>query len=268
MFVAAVVVLTTTMFAQAVTTVNSGSFTPQNQVAPNSIASIFGGNLSVTTAQASTLPLPTTLSGVTVTVGGLNGALAPLFFISPNQINFLVPGFVGAGNQEIIVRRDGHITHIGTVNVVPILAGFFNQSTSSNNYRVNSGYVTDYFTGGSSDTKFWEFSASGLPVIKPVPQFVSGHNYYGVFYLTGAAASNTNFKFFQVKNVATGDRITLNASYSGPSFQFAGLDQFNVKLNDNNGYLLPSGTYQCWAEWTNNGTLVFTSTNVFYIQIP
>ena len=56
--------------------------------ASGSIASIFGTNLAATAASAAGVPLPTSLGGTSVTV---NGVAAPLFYVSPNQINVQVP---------------------------------------------------------------------------------------------------------------------------------------------------------------------------------
>jgi uncharacterized protein (TIGR03437 family) len=66
---------------------------PAHGVAPGSIASIFGQNLAPSAAQAESYPLPKTLNGTTVTV---DGAVAPLFYVSPTQINFQVPSSAGA----------------------------------------------------------------------------------------------------------------------------------------------------------------------------
>lgn len=85
-----VLILTVSAFAQTVTSVNSASYTPQNEAAVNSISSLFGTGLSVNTVVANSVPLPTTLDGVTVTVGGQP---AGLFFVSPYQINSLCSGF-------------------------------------------------------------------------------------------------------------------------------------------------------------------------------
>ena len=57
-------------------------------VATGSIVSVFGRNLSTVTQSADALPLPTTLGGNSVTV---NGIAAPLFFVSPGQINLQLP---------------------------------------------------------------------------------------------------------------------------------------------------------------------------------
>src|SRR5579872_961840 len=67
---------------------------PGHAIAPGSIASLFGQNLAATTASASGFPLPTTLAGTSLTV---NGVAAPLFFVSPDQINFQVPSATDSG---------------------------------------------------------------------------------------------------------------------------------------------------------------------------
>jgi uncharacterized protein (TIGR03437 family) len=72
--------------------VNAASFAspgqPSSGIVPGSIASLFGQNLAPAPRQAQALPLPRSLEGTSVTV---NGIPAPLFYVSPNQINFQVP---------------------------------------------------------------------------------------------------------------------------------------------------------------------------------
>jgi uncharacterized protein (TIGR03437 family) len=58
------------------------------RISGGGIGSIFGTNLAATTMSASSVPLPTTLGGGTVS---MNGISVPLFFVSPLQINFQVP---------------------------------------------------------------------------------------------------------------------------------------------------------------------------------
>ena len=57
-------------------------------VSPGANVSIFGTNLASTTATAQGAPLPTDLAGTSVTI---NGTKAPLFYVSPTQINLQVP---------------------------------------------------------------------------------------------------------------------------------------------------------------------------------
>jgi uncharacterized protein (TIGR03437 family) len=58
------------------------------RISGGGIGSIFGTNLAAGTTLAQSVPLATTLGGTTVT---MNGTPAPLFFVSPLQINLQVP---------------------------------------------------------------------------------------------------------------------------------------------------------------------------------
>jgi len=67
---------------------NAASYTPiTNAYAPGELVSLYG-NFGVSFAEASSLPIQTTLNGVTVYV---NGQAAPVFLVSENQISILVP---------------------------------------------------------------------------------------------------------------------------------------------------------------------------------
>ncbi len=71
--------------------VNAASFAPapQNFVAPGSLVSIFGSQLtSGSSLAAATLPLPVKLAGASVLV---NGSPIPLLYVSPGQINAQLP---------------------------------------------------------------------------------------------------------------------------------------------------------------------------------
>lgn len=57
-------------------------------VAPGSWVAIFGTNLASASQGAPAVPLPTALGGVSVSVAGLT---APLLYVSPSQINALIP---------------------------------------------------------------------------------------------------------------------------------------------------------------------------------
>jgi uncharacterized protein (TIGR03437 family) len=65
---------------------NGASF--KQSYAPGMIMSVFGNLLAPGTESASTLPLPVKLAGVTATV---NGATAPLYFVSSGQLNVQIP---------------------------------------------------------------------------------------------------------------------------------------------------------------------------------
>jgi uncharacterized protein (TIGR03437 family) len=75
-------------------------------LAPNTIATIYGTNLAFDTIVAGNntigATLPESLGGVTVVVQGL---IANLFFVSPTQINFLVPYDLTAGTVTLFVAH-------------------------------------------------------------------------------------------------------------------------------------------------------------------
>lgn len=98
--------------------VNAASFTPQ--VSAGELASIFGSNLG-STAVGATLPLPTKLGGVSVTV---NGRVAPLLFVNPGQVNFQVPWETALGSAKVVVAN-GLTSNTATVSVLTAAPGLF-----------------------------------------------------------------------------------------------------------------------------------------------
>lgn len=108
--------------SQAVAVVDSASF--RAGAAAESIASAFGTKLASTLViTPSTLAvLPTVLDGTTVYVNGVN---APLFFVSPGQVNFEVPVGTGSGPAAIVVvAKDGSVSQ-GQLMVGDISPGIF-----------------------------------------------------------------------------------------------------------------------------------------------
>lgn len=57
-------------------------------LAPGTWASIFGTQLASDMATAQSVPLPPQLDNVSVTIGGIT---APMRFVSPSQINVVIP---------------------------------------------------------------------------------------------------------------------------------------------------------------------------------
>ena len=74
--------------------------------ARGSIVSIFGNNFSSATASADRLPLPTQLPG-TATQVLFGGVAAPLFYVSPTQINAQVPfELPDTPSVDVVVRNE------------------------------------------------------------------------------------------------------------------------------------------------------------------
>lgn len=94
--------------------VNAASFAAGAPVAVGSIVSIFGSNLATGSASAAKLPLGASLNNTRVLIGG---TVAPLFFVSPAQINFLVPFEATIGTSGVMVEATGAN---GAVNSNPV----------------------------------------------------------------------------------------------------------------------------------------------------
>ncbi|PWU06648.1 MAG: hypothetical protein C5B51_11815 [Terriglobia bacterium] len=132
--------------------VNAADF--QAPVAPGSVISIFGSNLARATEQAGGAPVPTTLGGVSVVV---NGTLkAPLFYVSPAQINAQLPYEVLAGKNTIVVNGSSPASFTVAASAPGIITYGAGRAVAVNqDYSLNSpehpapvdGWMTVYMTG-------------------------------------------------------------------------------------------------------------------------
>jgi adhesin/invasin len=104
---------------------NAASY--QQSYAPGMALAIFGTQLALTTNTASTLPLPTVQDNVSVTV---NAVAAPLYYISPTQLNVQIPYETPiGGNVTVVVGNNGQ-TASTTIQMSAAAPGiFFDNST-------------------------------------------------------------------------------------------------------------------------------------------
>jgi uncharacterized protein (TIGR03437 family) len=92
--------------------VNNGTFGGNESLAQGDIVAVFGSQFTYGDPQGATsLPLGTNLGGVQVLV---NGIAAPIYYVSPNQINFEIPIDASIGKPTVGFGPDG----AGTVQVV------------------------------------------------------------------------------------------------------------------------------------------------------
>ena len=75
-------------------------------VAQGGILAVFGEQLAAAHTKPEAAPLPVTLEDPAVEVL-INGVAAPIFFVSPTQVNVLVPWEVEPGWADVVVRRGG-----------------------------------------------------------------------------------------------------------------------------------------------------------------
>src|SRR5579871_3085395 len=112
---------------------------PQN--APGSVVSLFGTALASAQAAAQTTPLPSSLQGTMVTI---NGIAAPLFYVSPNQINYQLPfNLTGVSQAELVVSVNGIASHAVTIDLAVAAPGIF----SVNQQGTGQGQILISATG-------------------------------------------------------------------------------------------------------------------------
>ncbi|MGB7759844.1 MAG: family 20 glycosylhydrolase [Bryobacteraceae bacterium] len=103
--------------------VNAASYAAGAAVSPGSIVSVFGSFPLYAPAQASTLPLPSSLVGVSVSAGGFQ---APLFFAAGAQANIQIPWELAGQTQATFAATAwGEAGAAQTVNLAPFSPGIF-----------------------------------------------------------------------------------------------------------------------------------------------
>jgi len=105
--------------------VNGASFRGDQPVSAGAWATVYGTFTGVSTATASSIPLPKTLGGVSVTVDGVQ---APLYYVGPSQINLLIPYATTSGIRPVKVTTSS-ATINGSVRVIAGAPGLFMKDT-------------------------------------------------------------------------------------------------------------------------------------------
>jgi len=215
-----------------VTTVSAASFEAV-PVAPDAIVAAFGTQLSTNVAIATdadpTTPgvqLPTSLDGTTVEV---NGRKAGLFFVSPNQINYVMPSATESGMANVVVKAGVNISN-GTVQVTRVAPAIF--TANSNGRGVPAATVLRVKTNGlQSFEALSEFSSiAGRYITKPVDLGPEGELVFLVLFLSGirnSADDNNDRNLNENLRVLIGG-IEVTPQFAGPQQDFVGLDQINV----------------------------------------
>jgi len=121
---------------------NGASF--RQTYAPGMLLSVFGSQLSIFTAAASSVPLPASLAGVSATV---NGVVAPLYYVSPGQINLEVPDSLAAGTAVVAINNNGH-TVSASITLAAAAPGIFASAMPASAKR--GDILTLYLTGAGN----------------------------------------------------------------------------------------------------------------------
>lgn len=98
-----------------------------NALAPDSLTAAFGTNLAARTEFATDRNLPTLLANTSVRLRDSAGIerLAQLLFVSPTQVNYLVPPTLATGPATVTITNEAGVVSTGTIFVNHIEPGIF-----------------------------------------------------------------------------------------------------------------------------------------------
>jgi len=124
---------------------NSASYA--QAYAPGMILSIFGANLALTTTAAGSVPLPASLDNVSVTI---NGVAAPLYYVSPTQLNLQIPYETPASGTAAVVVSNNGKTASTSISMSPAAPGIFadaNRAIVPDSTAARGQTIAIYVTG-------------------------------------------------------------------------------------------------------------------------
>jgi uncharacterized protein (TIGR03437 family) len=170
--------------------------------------------------KAAGLPLPTSVGGVTVSLGGRT---VPLLYVGPSQANFQVPYETPLGTSTVVVTANGVAGSPASVSVAAAAPGIF---VYGNNWAVvlNQDYSLNGPSNPAKAGSYVMLYGTGAGAVSPsVP--------------TGSAAPAAPLS--TVTNVtATINGVPATVTFQGLAPDFVGLLQVNLQVP-----ALPSGTY-------------------------
>jgi len=207
--------------------VNASDYSP-GPFAPSSVLSMFGTNLAWTTEAVT----PETFAGGTVptqlaaTIVFIDNMPVPLLYVSPTQINFLVPSDQIPGDASVTVVRQGWngpavtITLIGAAPALFVMDGGF---AIAQDWNTNCTLITSAAPAHAGDIAV--LYATGLGYTDPA--LASGAVPQSAAYVT----SRANMQVL-LNGVAIDPSLVL---YAGLTPGYCGLYQINFTIPANAG---------------------------------
>jgi uncharacterized protein (TIGR03437 family) len=212
----------------AATTVSAANYSASPGVTAEGIAAVFGQKLSTVTSPVTGgdtdpntpgVQLPTTLGGTTVKV---NGADAPLFFVSAGQVNFQIPKDTATGTATVTITTDDNTVSTGTVPIVATAPSLF--SAASTGTGPAAAQVLRRRNGVDTIENVAVFS-QGQFVTSPISLGPDTDQLFLILYGTGIRGNT------QLSNVsATIGGLDSQVLFAGAQGGFVGLDQANTVI--------------------------------------
>jgi len=207
----------------SVSSISAASFSGA-ELAADSIVAAFGSELATQTLAAPVLPLPTTLAGTTVRVRDSAGAelLAPLFFVSPSQVNYLMPAGAAAGRATVTITNGNGKASLGAAEVVAVAPGLF--AANANGQGVAAAVALRVRGTTQTFEPISQFdSATGRFVPVPIDLGPEGDQIILLLFGTGIRGRSA----LSVVTCTIGG-VAVPVSFAAAAPGFVGLDQVNV----------------------------------------
>jgi uncharacterized protein (TIGR03437 family) len=194
-------------------------------IAPGSIASAFGRQVGGPTMSALSLPLPTTLGGVSIDLTDSANAAGSgsLFYVSPNQINFVVPHATATGTATVKIIGGSSSPDSATVDVATVAPGLFTANGAGVGVAAAIAIRRDIATQTDNQVPAFQCNANGCSSIGI--DVSPGAAVFLELFGTGIQGRSS------LANVtATIGGESVDVLFAGPQGQFPGLDQVNLSL--------------------------------------
>lgn len=210
----------------SVASVSAASFAG-TELAPESITAAFGDKLATQSQIAVGLPLPTQLAGTTVKVkdsGGMERN-APLFFVAPNQINYLIPSGSAIGTATVMVTSGDGTVSTGSINIAAVSPGLFTANASGQGLAA-AVVLRVKENGAQSFEPIAQFDPVQNRIVPiPIDLGPATDQLFLILYGTGI-----RFRSSLSATSATIGGAAAEVSYAGIVDGYAGLDQVNLRL--------------------------------------
>ncbi|MFN0119278.1 MAG: hypothetical protein ACKV2V_02130, partial [Blastocatellia bacterium] len=196
----------------------------RNGLAVESIAAAFGQDFAAASASATSVPLPTELAGTRVRVRDVSGTerAAPLFFVSPGQINYQVPAGTLPGPVAITITSANGQVATSSETVADTAVAVFTANSSGTG--APAGYVVRVRGANLTYDPIWRVE-NGAIVPVDIEMGPEGDQVILVLACSGVRR-RTNAADVR----ATVGGTSLAVDYAGETPGFIGLDQVNILL--------------------------------------
>jgi uncharacterized protein (TIGR03437 family) len=191
--------------------VEGAGFSQGRPLVPGGIISIFGQQMAPPNSQffASNIPLERSLGQTSVRIGGIN---APLYFVSPGQINAQLPFEISPGDTvSVVVNAGGRLTTPQLYAISPAQPGIFKSSADAAILDSDSQLVNALNPARIGEVI--QIYSSGLGFTEP---------------LVASGAASPNFTDVLTDVTATVGGVPATVVYQGLAPGYVGLYQVNV----------------------------------------